>query len=150
MDLLSNSGNCEEQGGNWGEQIKLFTLMSPVNSILPKQIGLPDDTVAALVSVSPANHLLTPVWTPENVLLCRKSLPPPFLSLSPPVCLRSPLKRMLTLLRASWKVISHYFLCCLSSQTYTVTCQLSAAAREYMNYACVSLSTGAVTRTYQP
>lgn len=34
--LPSDSGNCEERGGDWGgEQIKWFTLMSPVNSILP-------------------------------------------------------------------------------------------------------------------
>lgn len=119
-----------------------------------KQIGLTDDTVAALVSVSRANHLSTPVWTPGNVLLCRESLTPPFLSLSLSIILSSrssssSLKHRLTLFRASWKVISHYFLRCLPSHTYTVTCQLSAAAREIMNYACVSLSTGAATRKHQ-
>lgn len=37
-----------------------------------KQIGLTDDTVALRVSVSPANHLSTLVWTPGNVLLSGK------------------------------------------------------------------------------
>lgn len=43
-----------------------------------KQIGLTDDTVASLVSISPANHLSTLVWTPGNVSLCWESLLPPF------------------------------------------------------------------------
>lgn len=128
-----------------------------------KQIGLTDDTVAALVSVSPANHLSTPVFGLQE--MCRSAekayrrLSSLSLSLpsSPSVCLSSlpsssSLKHRLTLFRASWKAISHYFLRCLSlpSCTFTVTCQLSAAAQEIMNYACVSVSTGAATRRHRP
>lgn len=51
-----------------------------------KQIGLTDDTVALLVSVSPANHLSTLVWTPGNVLLSGTLLPF-FLSPSPSISL---------------------------------------------------------------
>ena len=126
-----------------------------------KQIGLTDDTVAALVSVSPANHLSTPVFGLQE--MCRSAekayhrLSSLSLSLSPSVCLSSlpsssSLKHRLTLFRASRKAISHYFLCCLSppSCTFAVTCQLSAAAQEIMNYACDSVSTGAATRRHQP
>lgn len=92
-----------------GEQIKWFTLMSPCQQCAAcKQIRLTDD--AAEAPVSPLNHLSTAVWTEGSD------------SLSPSVC-SSSLKLRLTLFRASWKVISHYFLCRLSSHRDAVTCQ---------------------------
>lgn len=105
-----------------------------------KQIRLTDDTVEALVS--PENHLSTAVWTEGS-----DETAPFSPSLSPSVyssslsCSSSP-KHRLTLFRASWKVISHYFLRCLSSHRNTVTCQHSATARKIMSYVCVSLSVG--------
>lgn len=114
-----------------------------------KQIGLTDDTVALLVSDSPANHLSTLVWTPGNVSLSGK-LAAAFLSFSPSFCIHSlppPLfffKHGLTLFRASWKVISHYFLPCISSHANAVNCQLSAAAGEIMNYACLTVNRGCI------
>lgn len=112
-----------------------------------KQIGLTDDAVALLVSVSPAHHLSTPFWTQGNVSLSGKLTAAffPTLSLSsiPPInslSLFPPPLFPKTLFRASWKVISHYFPRCISSYTSSTTCQLSAAAPEIMNYA--SLTTG--------
>lgn len=154
MDLSNDSGSSAE-GDRGGEQIKWFTLMSPLQQCAAyKQTELTDDTMEALVS--PANHLSTAVWTPGNVErgYGRLFSPPPLsLSLHQSVrhlSLSSSPKHRLTLSEASWKVISHYFLCCLSSHTHTVTCQLSAAAREIMNYVCVSLSMGAATRSHRP
>lgn len=76
----------KQRGGDWGgEQIKWFTLMSPLQQCAAyKQIELTDDTVEALVS--PANHLSTAVWTPGNVERRYGRLFSPPLSLSPSVC----------------------------------------------------------------
>lgn len=69
------------------------------------------------------------------------------LAISQSVCLISlfffpPLKHRLTLFRASWKVISHYFLCCLSSHTYCHLLALCRCSRNYELCLCLTLYRG--------
>lgn len=84
MDLSSASENCKRVRRGLGRRADqvVYSNEACQQRSAYKQIGLTDDTMAAVVPFSPVNHLSMSLWTPGNVLLCRKNLRPPSLSLS--------------------------------------------------------------------
>lgn len=84
MDLSSDSENCKRVRRGLGRRADqvVYSNEACQQCSAYKQIGLTDDTMAAVVPFSPVNHLSMSLWTPVNVLLCQKSLRPLSLSRS--------------------------------------------------------------------